>query len=281
MSEEQKTEPQNQIVAVETTNAVSAFSSINAFEQGQRMASLLAKSDLVPQSYKGNVANCLLALEVANRTGSSIMAVVQNLNIVHGRPSWSSSYIIAAVNGCGRFTPLQFKVWVEGKEKHCLAYCHSKVTGELVEGPEVSTTMAKSEGWEGRNGSKWKTMPDLMLRYRAAAFFGRLYAPDVLMGMQTVDEVEDFASPVEPSVGAKKTSELNERIRAKKGEAEPSSRKVIEGEVVAPERKTEESSITSPLPASSSKKPDTKVPPSTAQVEVETQPNEQQNEGFY
>lgn len=276
MSEEQKTEPQNQIVAVETTNAVSAFSSINAFEQGQRMASLLAKSDLVPQSYKGNVANCLLALEVANRTGSSIMAVVQNLNIVHGRPSWSSSYIIAAVNGCGRFTPLQFKVWIEGKEKHCLAYCHSKVTGELVEGPEVSTTMAKAESWEGRNGSKWKTMPDLMLRYRAAAFFGRLYAPDVLMGMQTVDEVEDFAAPQEPSVGAKKTSALNEKIKAK----------VIEGEVVAAASAgategPKETVVTKTSPASTRKSSESKVHGLAGQASDEPNENQPKNEGFY
>ena len=51
--------------------------------------------------------------------------------------------------------------------------------------------MAKKEGWYSKNGSKWQTMEDLMLRYRAATFFGRLYTPDLLMGMQTKEELDD------------------------------------------------------------------------------------------
>lgn len=47
------------------------------------------------------------------------------------------------------------------------------------------------KGWFSKDGSKWRTMPELMLRYRAASFFGRLYAPDILYGMQTTEEVED------------------------------------------------------------------------------------------
>ena len=58
--------------------------------------------------------------------------------------------------------------------------------------------MADAEGWTKKNGSKWKTMPELMLSYRAATFFGRMYCPDLLMGMQTADEVEDIQASKEP-----------------------------------------------------------------------------------
>ena len=51
--------------------------------------------------------------------------------------------------------------------------------------------MAKAEGWLQKQGSKWQTMPDLMLRYRAAAFFARQYAPELTMGMHTAEEVAD------------------------------------------------------------------------------------------
>lgn len=51
--------------------------------------------------------------------------------------------------------------------------------------------MAKAEGWVGKSGSKWKTMPELMIRYRAAAFWGRLYVPEIMMGMHTMEEIED------------------------------------------------------------------------------------------
>ena len=40
-------------------------------------------------------------------------------------------------------------------------------------------------------------MPELMFQYRAASFFGRLYAPDILKGMQTVDEVKDVFSTID------------------------------------------------------------------------------------
>ena len=52
--------------------------------------------------------------------------------------------------------------------------------------------MAIQEGWYFKKGSKWQTMPQQMAMYRAAAFFGRVYAPEVTMGIYTKDEVEDF-----------------------------------------------------------------------------------------
>ena len=51
--------------------------------------------------------------------------------------------------------------------------------------------MAKKEGWATKSGSKWATMPELMIRYRAAAFWGRLYASDLLLGLQTQEEAID------------------------------------------------------------------------------------------
>jgi hypothetical protein len=183
-------------VALSNPQNVSAFSNGGTFEVAQRMAKALSATDLVPATYKGNVANCLLALEIAQRTGASPMAVMQNLNIIHGRPSWSSSFIIAAMNSCGRFTPMKFSVSGEGDAMQCVAYATDVATGEIVEGPPVTIGMAKKEGWFGKSGSKWQTMPELMLRYRAAAFFGRLYAPDILMGMHADDEITDSRGQV-------------------------------------------------------------------------------------
>ena len=77
--------------------------------------------------------------------------------------------------------------------------------------------MAKDEGWLSKSGSKGKTMPEVMLRYRAASAIGRLYAPDVLMGFRSQEEVEDMTSqavPVPPS----KTDKLNELLDAAEAE---------------------------------------------------------------
>jgi hypothetical protein len=57
--------------------------------------------------------------------------------------------------------------------------------------------MAKAEGWYNKAGSKWKTMPELMLMYRAAAFFARLYTPDLTMGFKTAEENLDAGVQVQ------------------------------------------------------------------------------------
>lgn len=168
----------------------SAFS-VGGFEHAQRVAKMLASSDLVPASYKGNIQNTMIAMEMANRIGASPLMVMQNLSVIQGKPSWSSSFIIASINNSKRFTRLNFKLEGDGDNYGCTAHANDIKTGEYLEGPKVDWTMVKGEGWLGKAGSKWKTMPELMFRYRAAAFFGRLYTPDILMGMQTVEEVVD------------------------------------------------------------------------------------------
>ncbi len=206
-------EIESNVPAVVTSpNEVTVFTT-SGFENAQRMAKALATSNMVPKDYQGNLANCLVALELSLRTGSSVMAVMQNLHVIHGRPSWSSSYIIAAVNNCGRFAPLKFLIKGEGDAKTCIAWTTDK-TGERLEGPPVSIAMAKAEGWYSKNGSKWQTMPDLMLRYRAAAFFGRLYAPEILMGMQSEDEMREVKD-VTPNSKTDKVSEINRKVRQK------------------------------------------------------------------
>ena len=190
----------------------------SGFEHMQRVANLFAASQLVPAAFQGNLPNCVIALEISNRIGASPFAVIQNLNIIHGRPSFSSQYMIAAINTCGRFLPLRYHLEGEGDERTCIAWTVEKAVAKLfgdklgklitlplaraqgdvpyLEGAPVSIAMAKAEGWFGKNGSKWKTMPEMMLRYRAATFFARLYAPEITMGMRPDDEVIDIEADV-------------------------------------------------------------------------------------
>lgn len=178
---------------METKSLVSFFESPTAFEEGQRMAKLLCASSLVPKDFQNNIANTVIALEMAHRVKASPLAVMQSLYIVHGKPSWSGQFIIAVINSSGRFRgPLRMIIDGDGDEKKCIASAID-IDGNTVEGAPVSIAMAKAEGWYQKSGSKWKTMPDLMLKYRAATFFGREYVPDLLMGMQTVEEVNDIS----------------------------------------------------------------------------------------
>lgn len=209
------------------------------FDQIQRVAKALSASTLVPVQYRAFVEkkergkvvghetngaglpNCIVALNMAQRMNADPLMVMQNLYVIEGRPSWSSQFIIAAINSCGRFSPLRFDMSEPGKEEEvsyevpvwtngnksmqkrkatvvhrtCTAWVIEKETGDRLDGPTVSMQMAIDEGWLTKNGSKWLTMPDVMLRYRAASLLGRLYAPELLMGLQTVEEVADYIEP--------------------------------------------------------------------------------------
>ncbi len=179
--------------SIENQN-LGVFSSIETFEKAQRMANALSKSTMIPNEYQGNIANTLIALDVSYRVGLAPFAVMQNLYIVNGRPSWSSKFIIALINQSRRFkSPLQFKL--EGTDDNMECYCYATThNNELIKGTTISIKMAKTEGWYQKKGSKWQTMPEQMLKYRAASFFGNAYCPDLIMGVSSDDEVRDFIS---------------------------------------------------------------------------------------
>ena len=175
----------------------SAFGSVSQFQDAQRMARMLAHSSIVPEAYRGreHLGDCVIALEIANRIGASILAVMQNLHLVQGRPGWSSQFLISCVNATKRFSPIRYQMTgTRGEDSWgCIAWALDK-SGEPLKSPEVTIRMAKEEGWYHRPGSKWKTMPELMLCYRSATLFTRLYAPEITMGIQTTEEVADLGA---------------------------------------------------------------------------------------
>lgn len=175
-----------------TDYSLGIFGTSDNFIMAMQMAKALSSSTIVPQTFQGNEANCLIAIEQAQRLHVSPLMVMQNLNVIQGRPSWSSKFLIAAINNSGKFdTELQFeeKKDKDGKPFSCTAWVMKN--GRKVEGMTVDMDMARAEGWLGKNGSKWKTMPQLMLRYRAASFFSSLNCPELTMGLYTKEEIID------------------------------------------------------------------------------------------
>lgn len=210
METQQLPEKINNAEVIERPPSGDSFSA-TGFDHAQRVAKMLSSSNLIPEAYRGNIQNTMIALEMANRIGASPLMVMQNLYIVQGKPSWSSSFIIASLNSCKRFSPIRFIMKGEKDDYGCEAWAFDLMTKDKLKGPKVDWTMVKAEGWLAKAGSKWKTMPELMFRYRAAAFFGRLYAPDILMGMQTAEEVADVHTP--QVTGAEKKVDLKKKIK--------------------------------------------------------------------
>lgn len=217
----------------------SVFLSMEAFENGQRMAQVLAKSQLIPQNFQNNLPDCIIALELAMRIGASPMAVLQNTYIVHGKPGYSATFIIAMINTCGRYSPLRFEFNGEGDNLTCVAWAKELASGERLDGPPISIDVAKKEGWYQKKGSKWQTMPDLMLRYRAATFFGRMYAPELLMGMRSVEELKEVG-PKHDVVEEKNVVDLNDAFTINEKPVKPApSNDVQKEEQANPEKKVD------------------------------------------
>lgn len=216
------------------SSAVVNFFDPAQFETMQRVCKMFASSELVPDMYKASdknpiekaVSNCMIAIEIAQRIGASPLMVMQNMVPIYGKPSWSSKFLVATVNTCGRFNPLQYcftekgmlgmveytdyewqggrKVAVlkqfDGKkimDIECIAYTSAKGSEQVLESSPVSIRLAIQEGWYTKNGSKWQTMTKQMLMYRAASFWTSAYAPELSMGMRTVEEQQDIYTEFE------------------------------------------------------------------------------------
>lgn len=250
MNEIQKQNPTGLVTATSPMNAGFNFFDPVQFETMQRVCKMFSSSDLVPDNYKPNykpipanatpeqiaainlenqeaknkaVANCMIAIEISMRIGASPLMVMQNMVPIYGKPSWSSKFLIATVNSCGRFEPLQYRftdkgmlgmvdytdyVWdgrtnrkqavqrqFDGKkiqDIECVAYTTKKGSKEILESSPVSVRLAIQEGWYTKNGSKWQTMTKQMLMYRAASWWTSVYAPDLSMGMRTIEEQQDI-----------------------------------------------------------------------------------------
>ena len=195
-----------EITKTNTDGESSIYQTTESFEFAQRQAKSLCQSQLVPKEYQGQngLSNCLVALEMSKMMNLSPLTVMQNLNVIHGKPTWSAQFISSQIIGCSRFK--NFDYIVTGKDDSLSVQCQAirLEDDKLVKGTAVSMRMAQQEGWTERN-KKYQSMPELMLKNRAATFFGRQYIPDLLLGVQTSEEVVDIepinvTDTVEPEV---------------------------------------------------------------------------------
>lgn len=165
-----------------------------------KLAKMYAASKIVPESYQNKTENCLVAIEMAARMNVSPTFVMQQLYIVQGKPSWSGQAAYALLQNTRKFRSLEYVFVGEPGTNNwgCYLQGENTKTGKLTKGATVTLQMAKDEGWYSKKGSKWQTMPEQMMRYRAAAFFARAECPEALMGFQTTDEVEDVQGTERP-----------------------------------------------------------------------------------
>ena len=164
---------------------------IQEFSDNWRMATQLAKSTIIPQAFIGKPENVVIALGLAQQMGLSPFIVMQNLNIIKGKISWSGSFCKTLIEMTGRFKNLELNYFGEkGKDNYGCFLSATRISdGKEIKGPEVTMLTAKEEGWT--TNKKWLTLTDLMLGYRCQSFFARLHCPEALGGIYTSEEIND------------------------------------------------------------------------------------------
>lgn len=196
--------------SIQTPGALAYLLDTRLFEHLWRVATMYARSSMVPDQFRGKTDDCFVAVQLAMRMGCDPFMLMQNMYVVHGRPGIEAKLAIALANERGPFRDrIKFIFTGEGKSRACQAYAHDRQTGERLSAT-VTWQMVEAEGWNkdkptkgnGIVKSKWNTLPDLMFVYRSAMFLIRMYCPEVLMGMESRDELEDsvIEVPSEPVV---------------------------------------------------------------------------------
>ena len=157
-----------------------------------KMATAVAKADIIPAQFRNNTANVFVAMDMANRLGVGMMEVMQNTFVVHGTPGFSAKYVIGMCNQRGPFKgPIHFDYTADKTNPSVTAWAIVRETEQRVEFT-VDIAMAKAEGWT--KNPKYKTMTQAMLSYRSGVLLVRLYAPETMLGLQTKEELQDVAA---------------------------------------------------------------------------------------
>ena len=192
-----------EVILKDERHELSPFTDGENFKKIFDIGKMFASSQLVPANYQNKPMDCTIAVDMANRMGVSPMMVMQNLYVVKGKPTWSGQACMSMIRGSREFKNVR-PVYTGERNTDtwgCYIQAEYRDSGEIVKGTEVTIAMAKQEGWYskkdkfGNETSKWQSIPEQMLAYRAAAFFARVYIPNSLMGVYVEGEPEDIDPP--------------------------------------------------------------------------------------
>lgn len=181
------------VVSQPQVSGLNMFANQESFNTGYKMAQILSSSTIIPDSFKGNIGNVMIAIDIAQRLHTNPLMIMQNMSVIYGMPSFSARFLIACINASGLFaTPLRYEfVGEQGKDNWgCYAYAIDK-QGEVLKGSTVTIHQAKIKGWYDKKGSNWQADPEQMLRYRAATRFQSAYCPEITCGLAVKEDLED------------------------------------------------------------------------------------------
>ena len=193
-----------------------------ALDHRYRLAKAFSMSGMVPSHFQGKPEACLVAMLYAEQLGEHPMLLFQEMSVINGRPNTSSRFAISRANKSGLLQgPISWKSKGQGDALEVTATAVMRETGEVITAT-VTMKEAAADGWT-RN-PKYRSIPEQMLRWRAATRLINLYMPEVLFGLGVREEAEVRPVTVreEPATGGGSVvAELNQKIIAGSTAATP------------------------------------------------------------
>ena len=169
---------------------------LQTFDDAFRFAKMVSASEFAPKDFRGKPESCLLAIQHGAEIGLSPMQSLQNIACINGRPAiWGDAALALCLANpvCDGIHET-----IEGDGDNMVAVCKTSRRGKdaNVVG-RFSVADAKRAGLWGKTGP-WTQYPRRMLQLRARGFALRDAFPDVLKGLVTAEEAQDYP-PAEPA----------------------------------------------------------------------------------
>jgi hypothetical protein len=170
---------------------------------------------MVPAHFQAKPESCMVALMYSQQLGESPMVMFQEVSIINGRPNTSARYAISRANRSGLLAgPI---TWTSKGAGDTLEVTATATLWETQEQVTATVTMkeAAADGWT-RN-PKYRSIPEQMLRWRAATRLINLYLPEVLFGLGVREEAEtriQRAAVSEVETTGDPIADLNRQIAA-------------------------------------------------------------------
>lgn len=165
-------------------------------DEAMRLADMLAKSQMVPRAYQGKPEDILVATIWGREIGLATLQALQNISVINGKPSVYGDAAMALVQA----SPVCEGVdeFFEGEgTPNPIAVCVAHRKGRKPVTAKFSVDDAKRAGLWGKQGP-WQAYPKRMLQMRARGFALRDAFPDVLKGLITAEEAQDYPDEAKP-----------------------------------------------------------------------------------
>jgi len=240
------TEPTTPAVPAPST-AVAVSHTLNTLAEQVEFARMVtaqpergAGSSILPEVYRNNPANVLIAVGLGSSMGLSQAESLYRIAVIKGKPTAGAELIASNVRKSGH------RLRVRGDETTCTA----TIIRADDPGYEFSVTrdLAWAKGMGLAGNDNYKKQPGTMLQWRAITAVARQACPEALYGVvYSSDEMFDMDSP-EPRPPQKQRAPHVQAAPAPKPAATPEPEgDVVDAEIVTddePAAKTEDSPIT-------------------------------------